>query len=63
MRVSLSAYELFSRLLYKQDECCILTFDKAVNQGFLYTGCTCVNKLIPGKQAIRGYKQITGIDN
>ena len=24
--------------------CCILTFDRAVSQGFLYIGCTCVNK-------------------
>ena len=33
---------------------CILTFDRAVNHGFLYTECTCVNIFITGKQSVRG---------
>ena len=41
---------------------CILTADRAGKQKFLYTGCTCANKLITGKQAIRGRKQVTLVD-
>ena len=29
--------------------CCILTFDRAIDQRFLYTGCTCVNILPENK--------------
>ena len=34
----------FFFLTFFSKPCCILTFDRAVNQGLLYTGCTCVNK-------------------
>ena len=40
-----------------------MTIDRTVNQRLLYTECTCVNKLITGKQTIRGCKLITWITN
>ena len=44
---------------YSLNKCFILTFDRAVNQGFLYSGCTCINKLITGKQPEK--KQYMGV--
>ena len=45
------------------EECCILFFDRTVNQGFLKIECTHVNKLITGKQTMCRFKQITCFDN
>ena len=41
---------------------CILTFDRAVSQGFPYTRCTCVNEKVTRKQAMRESRQITSVD-
>ena len=36
--------ETNSSCLKHMDSCCILTFDRAINRGFLYVGCTCINR-------------------